>query len=161
MCYSASLSDEGDEDGGCQTNEKSRLSRRWGGYMEGRGGSGTVLIVEDEELVADLARDILERFGYSVLVVNSGREAIALYRERSRDISAVVLDMIMPEMDGGEVFQRLRAVNPRVKVIVATGCDRAPGIDDMLRQGATGFLQKPFRIAELAEAVAEAVEGGT
>ena len=129
--------------------------------MEGRGGSGTILVVEDEELVADLARDILECFGYSVLVVNSGREAIALYRERSRAISTVMLDMIMPEMDGVEVFQRLRAVSPQVKVIVATGFDRAPGIDDMLRQSATGFLQKPFRIAELAEAVAEAVEGGT
>jgi two-component system, cell cycle sensor histidine kinase and response regulator CckA len=127
--------------------------------MEGRCGSGTILVVEDEELVADLARDILQRFGYSVLVVNNGREAIDLYRQRSRDIAAVVLDMIMPEMDGCEVFQRLRAVNPQVRVIVSTGCDRAPDIDAMLQQGAAGFLQKPFRIAELAEAVAEAVEG--
>jgi len=129
--------------------------------MEGRGGSGTILVVEDEELVADLARDILQRFGYSVLVVNNGREAIDLYRQRSRDIAAVVLDMIMPEMDGGEVFQRLRAFNPQVKVIVSTGCERTPDIDEMLQQGATGFLQKPFRMAELAEAVGEAVEGGT
>jgi CheY-like chemotaxis protein len=111
--------------------------------------------------VADLARDILQRFGYSVLVVSNGREAIDLYRQRSKDIAAVVLDMIMPEMDGGEVFQRLRAFNPQVKVIVSTGCERTPDIDEMLQQGATGFLQKPFRMAELAEAVGEAVEGGT
>jgi CheY-like chemotaxis protein len=129
--------------------------------MEGRDGAGTILVVEDEELVADLARDILQRFGYSVLVVSNGREAIDLYRQRSKDIAAVVLDMIMPEMDGGEVFQRLRAFNPQVKVIVSTGCERTPDIDEMLQQGATGFLQKPFRMAELAEAVGEAVEGGT
>lgn len=125
--------------------------------MEGRGGAGTIMVVEDEQMVANLARDILLRFGYSVLVVNSGREAIDLYRQRTRDIAAVVLDMVMPEMDGGEVFQRLRAVNPDVKVIVSTGCDCAPDIDKILQQGATGFIQKPFRIAELAEAVSEAV----
>ena len=127
--------------------------------MEGRDGAGTILVVEDEELVADLARDILQRFGYSVLVVSNGREAIDLYRQRSKDIAAVVLDMIMPEMDGGEVFQRLRAFNPQVKVIVSTGCDCAPNIDEILQQGAIGLIQKPFRIAELAEAVSEAVEG--
>src|SRR5512147_1929658 len=121
--------------------------------MKGQGGSGLILVVEDEQMVADLARDILLRFGYSVLVVNSGREAIDLYRQRTREIAAVVLDMVMPEMDGGEVFQRLRDVNPDVKVIVSTGCDRAPEIDEILQQGATGFIQKPFRIAELAEAV--------
>jgi two-component system, cell cycle sensor histidine kinase and response regulator CckA len=129
--------------------------------MEGQGSSGTILVVEDEELVADLARDILERFGYSVLVANSGSEAIDLYRQRSHDIAAVVLDMVMPEMDGGEVFQKLQAVNPHVKVIISTGCDRAPDIEEMLRQGATGFIQKPFRMAELVDAVSEAVRGGT
>ena len=128
--------------------------------MKGQGGSGLILVVEDEQMVADLARDILLRFGYSVLVVNSGREAIDLYRQRTQEIAVVLLDMVMPEMDGGEVFQRLRAVNPDVKVIVSTGCDCALDVDAILRQGATGFIQKPFRIAELAEAVSEAVGGG-
>ena len=137
------------------------LSRRGGKDMEGRGDSGAILVVEDEKLVADLAREILQRFGYSVLVVNNGREAIDLYRQRSRDIAAVVLDMIMPEMAGGEVFQRLRAFNPQVKVIVSSGCDRASDIEEMLQQGAAGFIQKPYRITELAAAVGEAVAGGT
>ena len=128
--------------------------------MKGRGGSGMIMVVEDERTVANLARDILLRFGYSVLVVNSGREAIDLYRQRTQEIAVVLLDMVMPEMDGGEVFQRLRAVNPDVKVIVSTGCDCALDVDAILRQGATGFIQKPFRIAELAEAVSEAVGGG-
>lgn len=128
--------------------------------MKGRGGSGMIMVVEDERMVANLARDILLRFGYSVLVVNSGREAIDLYRQRTQEIAVVLLDMVMPEMDGGEVFQRLRAVNPDVKVIVSTGCDCALDVDAILRQGATGFIQKPFRIAELAEAVSEAVGGG-
>lgn len=128
--------------------------------MEVHGGFGTIMVVEDEKMVADLARDILLRFGYSVLIANSGREAIDLYRQRSRDIAAVVLDMVMPEMSGGEVFQGLRAVNPRVKVVVSTGCERAPEIDELLQQGAMGFIQKPFRIAELANAVSEAVRRG-
>lgn len=127
--------------------------------MERPGGFGTILVVEDEKTVADLARDILLRFGYSVLVVNSGREAVDLYRQRSQDIAAVILDMVMPEMDGGEVFQRLRAVNPHVKVIISTGGDSASDVDEILQQGAAGFIQKPFRIAELAAAVSEAVGG--
>lgn len=127
--------------------------------MEGRGGSGMIMVVEDEQMVANLARDILLRFGYNVVVVNSGREAIDLYRQRSKDIAAVLLDMVMPEMDGGEVFKRLRDFDPDVKVIVSTGGDCAPDIDEILRKGATGFIQKPFRIAELAEVVSEAVGG--
>src|SRR5512142_1792469 len=129
--------------------------------METRIGSGTVLIVEDEQLVANLARDVLHRSGYKVLVVNGGSQAIDLYQQQFRDIVAVVLDMVMPEMDGKEVFQRLRAINPQVKVIVTTGYDRASDIDEMLKQGAVGFIQKPYRIAELVKAVGEAVEGGT
>jgi CheY-like chemotaxis protein len=118
-----------------------------------------IMVVEDEQMVANLARDILLRFGYRVLVVNSGREAIDLYRKRTQDIAAVVLDMVMPEMDGGEVFRRLRAVNPDVKVVVSTGCEQASEVDELLQQGAMGFVQKPFRITELADAVNEAVEG--
>ncbi len=129
--------------------------------MKTQVGSGTILIVEDEQLVANLARDVLLRFGYRVLVVNCGAHAIDLYQQQSRDIVAVVLDMVMPEMDGSEVFRRLRAINPQVKVIVTTGYDRASDIDEMLKQGAAGFIQKPYRIAELVKAVGEAVEGGT
>ena len=81
--------------------------------MELRQGSGIVLVIDDEMMVAELPRDILQRFGYPVLLASSGEQAIDLYYRRANEIVAVVLDFVMPGMDGREVFHRLRAVNPR------------------------------------------------
>ncbi len=125
--------------------------------MELQRGSGTILIVDDEPLVAELARDILRRFGYAVLTAQGGEEAIQLYRQHSGEVVAVLLDMVMPEMDGREVFQRLRGLNPEVKVVISSGYSHDRDADDLLEQGASGFVQKPYRIAELIRVVNEAV----
>ena len=125
--------------------------------MELRQGSGTVLVIDDEMMVAELARDILQRFGYTVLLVSSGEQAIDLYYRRANEIVAVVLDFVMPGMDGREVFHRLRDVNPNVKVIISSGYSRDQDADDLLKLGAAGFVQKPYRIAELVKVVGEAI----
>jgi CheY-like chemotaxis protein len=122
-------------------------------------GSGTIMVVDDELLVADLTRDILLRFGYTALVANRGEEAVELYRQRSRDIAAVVLDMAMPGMDGREVFRRLRAINPQGKIIISSGFSHDRDADDLLELGAAGFVQKPYRLAELVKTVGEVVGG--
>jgi two-component system, cell cycle sensor histidine kinase and response regulator CckA len=124
---------------------------------EARHGSGTILVVDDEKLVAALAGDILRRFGYTVLVAHGGEEAIELYRRRSRDIVAVMLDMVLPGMDGREVFRKLLEMNPDVKVLISSGYSHDRDADDLLRQGAKGFVQKPYRIAELVQAIEDAV----
>jgi two-component system cell cycle sensor histidine kinase/response regulator CckA len=126
--------------------------------MDLQPGSETILVVDDEEMVTDLARDILERFGYTVLVANSGHEAMEKYQSGSGTIAAVVLDMTMPMMDGREVFRRLNSIDPHVKVIISSGyrCDN--DADDLLQQGASGYVQKPYRIAELVQKVGEVVK---
>ncbi len=130
-----------------------------GDRMELPRGTGTILVVDDEPLVMQLARDILKRFGYSVLTAGCGEEAVALYRQQPGEIKAVVLDIVMPGMDGREVFRQLRNVNPHVTVIISSGHSHDSDADDLLMQGVAGFVQKPYRIADLLHVVKDAVEG--
>lgn len=123
-----------------------------------RKGTETVLVVDDEDLVKYLARDILRRFGYTVLTAGGGEEALALYRRHSEDIAVVILDIIMPNMNGREVFQRIRELNPGAKVIISSGYSHDRDADDLLQQGAAGFVQKPYRMADLVNIVGEVIE---
>jgi CheY-like chemotaxis protein len=125
--------------------------------MELQRGCGVVLVVDDEPHVTELAGDILRRFGYEVLRAGTGEEAVNLYQQKSQEIVAVVLDIVMPGMDGREVFKRLRAINPGAKVIVSSGYSHDRDADDLLEQGAAGFVQKPYRIAELVRVVNETI----
>jgi two-component system cell cycle sensor histidine kinase/response regulator CckA len=124
-----------------------------------RRGTEMVLVVDDEPMITDLARDILRRYGYSVLIAGSGEEALEIYQRRSGEIALVILDIVMPGMDGREVFTRLRAFNPEAKVIVSSGYNHDRDADDLLKQGAVGFAQKPYRIAELVAIVGEILVG--
>jgi CheY-like chemotaxis protein len=94
-----------------------------------------------------------------VLTANAGQEAVDLYRRQAGEIAAVVLDMVMPGMDGREVFTRLRDMDPRGKVIASSGYSHDRDADDLLREGASGFVQKPYRIAELVKIVGDVLEG--
>jgi DNA-binding NtrC family response regulator len=125
--------------------------------MEPRQGLGTILVIDDEVMVMELSRDILQRFGYAVLAAGNGEQAMELYCQRSKEIDAVILDMVMLGMDGKEVFRRLRDVNPNAKVIISSGYGHDRGADDLLKLGAVGFVQKPYRIAELMRVVGDAV----
>lgn len=123
-----------------------------------RRGSELVLVVDDEPMITDLAREILLRYGYSVLTAAGGDEAIGIYERRSGEIAAVILDMIMPGLDGRAVFRRLREMDPDVKVIASSGYSHDRDADDLLKQGAAGFVQKPYRISELIRVVGRALE---
>jgi DNA-binding response OmpR family regulator len=124
-----------------------------------RRGSETILVVDDEPMVKQLARDVLKRYGYTVLTAGGGEEAIDVFRQRSTEIDAVILDMVMPTMEGKEVFRRLQEIKPGVKVIVSSGYSHDRDADGLLEQGARSFVQKPFRIAELVKVVGEVIEG--
>lgn len=125
---------------------------------EFRRGNGIVLVVDDEPLVRDLAKEILIRQGYSVITAADGFEAVAIYRERAEDIAVVLLDMVMPRMDGRDVFRRIRDINPEAKVIVSSGYSHDRDADYLLEQGAVGFVQKPYRLVELLRAVEESMD---
>jgi len=113
----------------------------------------TILVVDDEQLVADLTRDVLQRFGYTVLVAGNGEDAVSVYQQKGREISVVVLDLVMPGASGSEVFRRLRSLNPEVRVVISSGNGHDADAAELLRQGAIGFVKKPYRIADLLTAV--------
>jgi signal transduction histidine kinase/CheY-like chemotaxis protein/HAMP domain-containing protein len=123
------------------------------------GGTGTILVIDDESDVRELCRDMLEPLGYTVLAADSGSAGINLFREMRGEISVVILDMIMPKTGGSEVFQALRTIDPDVKVLLCSGYSQSgfAGIDEVLKSGAVGFIQKPFSRQAIAFAVKKAV----
>jgi PAS domain S-box-containing protein len=122
-------------------------------------GSGTILIIDDEADIRELCMDMLEPFGYKVLTAASGSDGINIFRPMKDKISLVILDMIMPKMSGGEVFQVLKTINPEVKVLLCSGYsyNGFAGIDKLLKSGAKGFVQKPFTLQTIALAIKKAM----
>ena len=113
-------------------------------------GQGTVLLVDDEEIIIDVAQGMLAGLGYTVLVAGSGKKAIDIYREKQAQIHLVIIDMIMPEMGGGVVYDQLKEINPDVKAILSSGYSINGKAQEILKRGCDGFLQKPFNMSELS-----------
>ena len=122
-------------------------------------GRETVLIIDDEPHVRDLCKDILVPLGYTVLLAESGSLGVKLYRERQAEISLVILDIIMPRMGGNEVFHALKMINKNVVVLLYSGYNHNnfAGINDLLKSGAAGFIQKPFSVQDFGIAVRKAL----
>lgn len=116
-------------------------------------GRETILLVDDEAVIMDVTRDILEALGYHVLTAAGGRKAVKMYAEAAGRIDLVILDMIMPEMGGGETFDRLKAINPEIKVILSSGYSLNSQARTIMDKGVQAFLQKPFRIDQLSQKV--------
>jgi two-component system, cell cycle sensor histidine kinase and response regulator CckA len=115
---------------------------------------GTVLMVDDERIVRRAGRRLLEKLGYRVLMAEDGREGLRRFVESRSEIAAVILDLIMPVMDGAEMFRKIREIDPEVRVILASGYSREEMADNLLAEGADGFLQKPFDLEALREQLA-------
>lgn len=120
-------------------------------------GSGKILVVDDEETVREMASDMLRDLGYEVYTAHDGDSALELYREIGREIDLVIMDMIMPKLDGRGCFRALREMNPSVKAILSTGFSCDGTVQEILDEGMLGFTQKPYRIRDLSEAVAKAL----
>ncbi len=120
-------------------------------------GPGRILVVDDEALVRNVVDRMLTGLGYKVVTADDGRQAAELYRRFHRDIDLVIVDMVMPEMDGRECFRALRGIDPAVRVILSTGQAGEGTIQDVLDEGMVGFVQKPYQAAQLAEAVRRAL----
>ena len=118
-----------------------------------RGGSETVLLVDDEEHIAELGKRILGKAGYTVLTAKNGREALTYYKDLSQKISLVIVDLIMPEMGGKQCLQELLKMDPAVKVVIASGYSVNGPVKDALGAGAKGFVNKPYDIRQLLEVV--------
>jgi CheY-like chemotaxis protein len=116
-------------------------------------GAGTVLVVDDEQLVRELAKRALERHGYTVLMADGGPAAIDVLKRHPGDIALVVLDLSMPNMSGEETLPELRKIRPDVKVLVSSGYSEAESLALFRGQRVSGFIQKPYTAVRLADGV--------
>lgn len=121
-------------------------------------GGETVLVIDDEEAVRDVTAQMLNRLGYRVLVASGGREGLSMFQSEYEHIDLVLLDMVMPDMGGVEVLARLKAFDPRVQVILASGYSIEEQNKDILAGGARSFIQKPYRLAELSKKIREVLD---
>ncbi len=113
-------------------------------------GSGTVLLVDDEETVRGIGGEMLRELGFQVLTASDGRDALEIFRGRD-DISFVILDLTMPHMDGEQCFRELRRLKPEVKVIMTSGYNEYEVTQKFVGKGLAGFIQKPYRLAVLRD----------
>ncbi|MDD2308644.1 MAG: response regulator [Desulfuromonadaceae bacterium] len=120
-------------------------------------GKGGVLLVDDEEILRDVGRELLEDLGYTVYLAENGVQALDVFAAHRGEISLVMLDMNMPEMGGKDAFLLLREQDPELKVLFCSGFSREGTGDELVGMGASGFIQKPYNRGELSRAVAEAL----
>jgi PAS domain S-box-containing protein len=126
-----------------------------------RGGNECILVVEDEEMLRNLAQGALERWGYRVLTAANGDEALAAYQKYAAEVDLVLLDLTMPRLSGLQVHESLRRINPDVRIVFTSGRANQGDIDHLLEAGARGFLPKPYMPEELVQKVRQALDSTT
>lgn len=120
-------------------------------------GSGLVLVVDDELIMRETAREILEECGYEVAAAENGYSALAIFKERSKEICAVVMDMAMPVMSGIVAYKEMLKINPEVKVLITSGFKQDKRVSEVIELGADGFIEKPYTLEKLGMAVKEII----
>ena len=121
-------------------------------------GSGNILLVDDEEIIRVTGKYMLQQLGYTVLLAQNGKEAVEIYRRQHTDIDLVITDMIMPKMDGREVFAQLKAIDNNCKVIISSGFSKKEHLVELAQKGLTGFINKPFSVAELSRLLTKSLK---
>ena len=117
-------------------------------------GQGTILLVDDEEMIIGVGKQMIKRLGYDVITAGSGKEAVEIYKENQDKINLVVLDMIMPVMGGGETFEKLKEIDSNVKVLLSSGYSLNSQASEIMAKGCAGFIQKPFYMKEFSHKIA-------
>ncbi|MDH3999363.1 MAG: response regulator, partial [Desulfuromonadales bacterium] len=118
-------------------------------------GVGLVLVVDDEAVMRATAGAILEDLGYQVLLAENGRVGLEVFKEKRQEIDLVLLDMIMPEMNGRDCFHHIRQIDPTAKVVLSSGFTQSDDLADLRTLGLSGFIPKPFRGSALGQIIAE------
>jgi PAS domain S-box-containing protein len=121
-------------------------------------GTETVLLVDDEDIILEVACELLEELGYQTRIARTGLEAVEVYLQQQDEIDVVVLDMVMPGMSGGETYDKIRQINPEVKTLLASGYSLDGKASQILRCGCNGFIQKPFDIEKLSRKLREVLD---
>lgn len=121
----------------------------------------TILLVDDEEMIIEPIGLLLEELGYHVISAGCGEHAIDIIEKNKNQIDLIILDMLMPGMNGHETFHRIRAVKPHVPVLLASGYSYDGQIEKMTQDGCNGFIQKPYRITQLQPKIEEILSAST
>jgi len=117
--------------------------------------SGTVLVVDDEESIREIASMILEEMGYTVLLAEDGENGVEIFRQHHQEIVGIILDMTMPRMSGSECFLELRKISPSAQIILSSGYSQQDVSTHFQDKGLAGFIQKPYQIEHFQSVVAE------
>ncbi len=123
-----------------------------------QGGSERILLVEDDDAVRDLARMVLDRAGYTILTASNGAEAVALVEREGNDIDLAILDVVMPQMGGREAYERMRKIQPGLKVLFASGYSAGGIHTNFMIDSSFNLIQKPFSQRALLQAVRRALD---
>jgi DNA-binding NtrC family response regulator len=115
--------------------------------------SRSVLIIDDEELIRNLARDVLEMHGFHILCAENGVEGIAVYKANKDTIACIILDLTMPRLSGLETYRQIKEIDTNAKIILSTGHGRDDMVQEIISLGVHGVIQKPYRIEELLHLV--------
>ena len=114
---------------------------------------GTVLVVDDEEMVLELEASMLHRIGYNTLTASNSAEACQVFNEKNEQIDLVILDMIMPDENGATTYKRLKMIDPDVKVLISTGYGKDGNVEEILNDSQNRLILKPFKFLEFTDKI--------
>ena len=121
-------------------------------------GTQTILLVDDEDMILDVGEEMLRKLGYTVMLAKSGNEAVKAYKKHKDEIDLIILDMIMPDISGSEAYDRMKEINPKIKVLLSSGYSVAGEATEILERGCDGFIQKPFNLTTLSRKIGEILD---
>ena len=124
-------------------------------------GTETILLVDDEKVIVDVNGPMLKKLGYDVITAGGGREAISVFEAHQDRIEMVILDVIMPDLGAGAVFDHFRSIRPEIKVLLCSGYSISGQAEEIMTRGAAGFIQKPFDIQKLSAKLREILDHGS
>ncbi|MEJ2544104.1 MAG: response regulator [Calditrichaceae bacterium] len=118
----------------------------------------TILVIDDEEMIRDIAQDMLNHLGYNIVSAADGESAVEVFKEKNQSIDLIIVDLIMPRMNGMICLQKLKEINKAVPVIVASGISEVSKKRLVMDLGAHGYLEKPYSIKSLKEICSSVLE---
>lgn len=122
-------------------------------------GQETILLVDDEKVITEVAASMLTSLGYEVLIASNGEEAVSVYQEHQTRIDLVIMDIVMPGMGGGEAIDLIRAINPSAKVMLCSGYSLDGAVEAIMKKGVQIFLKKPFKLKDFCQKIRDALDG--
>ena len=127
-------------------------------FLNPEGGDETILVVDDEDSIRELVKQVLEQYGYQVLQAHNGERALEIYRDHAGRIDLVILDLGMPGMSGHVCLKRLLDLDPDLKVIIASGYSPNDSAKETKDSGAAGFIGKPYRLTDLLNTIRQILD---